>query len=179
MWPLFAALTIVDAVVGHALPPSGESQELLAAALLGAVLNVLALVLSRPVGAMIRHVRQDLPVVVVRDYAACWLMGVVSASLLTAGLIHRPLVVDHERSMRDAIARAQAWIGYRAPPEFRSNVAHTSTVVVEPGSLFRVCVPGVHSGRTYCVIVNSRAPLAVSVRFSGYEPNSAFAAGTR
>jgi hypothetical protein len=42
-----------------------------------------------------------------------------------------------------------------------------------------VCVPGAHSRRTYCVVVNARAPFARSVRFSGYEPNSVFAAGTR
>jgi hypothetical protein len=179
MWPAFAALTVIDAIAGHALPPAGESQSVLAAGLLGGVLNVLGLVFSRPIGALARRWRGDLPIVVARDYAACWLMGIAAAGVLVAGLAHRPTIVDHRQSMRDAIARAQAWIGARAPQEFRDRLVRADIVVVEAGSLYRVCVPGAHSHRTYCVVVNSRVPFARSVSFSGYEPNSVFAAGSR
>jgi hypothetical protein len=179
MWPAFAALIVVDAIVGHALPPAGESQGLFAAGLLGAVLNVLCLVLSRPIGSFARRWRKDLPLVVARDYAACWLMGLTASVMLVAGLAHHPTVIDHQHAMRNAIARAQAWIGARAPAEFRDNVERTNTFALDPGSLYRVCVAGMHSQRTYCVVVNSRIPFERSVSFSGYEPNSVFAAGSR
>ena len=56
-------------LIGHWLPPSGETQTLLAAALAACVLNLIAVVLlSRPLGAVLRRLRPDLPRVVARDY---------------------------------------------------------------------------------------------------------------
>jgi len=61
-WPAFAAVTLADAVIGHALPASGETQTLLAAALAGLVLNLIAVILlSRPLGVAVRRFRPDLP----------------------------------------------------------------------------------------------------------------------
>ena len=68
--PAFAIATIFDAVVGHALPASGETQTILAAALAGWFLNLFAvLLLSWPLGARSARARRDMPKVVARDYA--------------------------------------------------------------------------------------------------------------
>ena len=80
--------------------------------------------------------------------------------------------------MRDAVVRAQAFIGYRAPDEFRRNVRLIDTVTIQAGSIYRMCVPGAHGVRTYCVIVDTQLPFARSVKFAGYEPNSSVAVGT-
>ena len=80
--------------------------------------------------------------------------------------------------MQDAITRAQAWIGDRAPAEFRRNLEFVSTVAIEPGRVYRTCVPSVDGRRTYCVIVNTNLPFAQSVSFAGYESNAVFAQGT-
>ncbi len=79
--------------------------------------------------------------------------------------------------MREATARAQAWIGDRAPAEFRRNVEELDTYAIQPGSVYRTCVPSPHRSRSYCVIVKTYLPFARSVTFAGYEPNSVFAAG--
>jgi hypothetical protein len=179
LWPAFAAMTIVDAIVGHVLPPTGETQTMVAAALLGFVLNLLAvLFLSRPLGALLRRARGDLPRVVARDHAGTWAVVCVGLALLAAGIAHRPSVLHDRRVMQDAVARAQAWIGFRAPAEFRRNVRLTSTYAIEPGSVYRTCVPSADRSRTYCVIVKTYLPFARSVSFAGYEPNSIFAQGT-
>jgi len=179
MWPAFAALTIVDAFIGHALPVSGEGQRLLGAAIVAIVLNLMVVVLlSRPLGAIVRRVRGDLPTVVARDYAGTALVLIVSAVLLTAGLIHHPTVLAHRRAMQDAIARAQAWIGDRAPAEFRANLEYVSTVAIEPGRIYRTCVLSVDRHHTYCVIVKTRLPFERSVSFAGYESNDVFSQGT-
>jgi hypothetical protein len=94
-----------------------------------------------------------------------------------AGLVHRSTIVQHRRMLRDAIARAEAFIGDRAPAEFRMHMAVTDTVTIEPG-IYRTCVPGDGDGRTYCVVVKSALPLAASVKFDGYESNRDFVAGT-
>jgi hypothetical protein len=48
---------------------------------------------------------------------------------------------------------------------------------IEPGRMFRVCVPSDVRVRTFCVVVDTQLPFERSVRFGGYEPNSVFAAG--
>jgi hypothetical protein len=179
LWPAFVALTLLDMVIGHALPASGETQSLAAAALSALVLNLLAvLLLSRPAAALLRRPRRDLPLVVARDYGGRAALIAVAAVLLIAGVAHRPAILELRRVRQDAITRAQAWIGDRAPAEFRRNLEFVSTVTIEPGRVYRTCVPSVDGSRTYCVIVNTNLPFAKSVSFAGYESNAVFAEGT-
>jgi len=177
LWPTFVTATVAEAVIGHLLPPAGDTQSLVAAALLGFVLNVIALVLlSRPLAAALRIIRAELPVVVARNYAGTVAVILVAGALLAAGLTHRSSVVVDRRAMQDAIERAQAWIGDRAPAEFARNVEHTNTYSIERG-IYRTCVPSAVRVRSYCVIVNTSVPFPRGVRFAGYEPNSEFASG--
>jgi hypothetical protein len=174
---LFIGLTVLDAVIGHALPPQGDTESLVAAALLACVLNLLAVVLfSRPVGAVLRRYRPDLPRVVARDYAGRAVIVAVAAALTAVGLLHHPTIVAHQRAMRDAIGRAQAWIGDRAPAEFRRNVQFVNTFTIEAG-MYRICVPSAGGARSYCVIVKESMPFQRSVSFAGTESNAVFAAG--
>jgi len=178
LWPTFIVATVVDGVIGHALPPAGETETLLAAVLAGLVLNLIAVVLlSRPLGAVLRRARADLPVVVARNYAGTCAVLLVTAAVLAVGLSHRPTLIAQQRALGDALARAEAWIGDRAPDEFRRNLVDMNTFTIEPGSIYRTCVSNLAGTRTYCVIVKDRLPLARSVSFGGYEPNSVFAAG--
>jgi len=173
LWPSFIALIVLDGVIGHLLPPAGTSETFVGAALLALVLNVIAVILlSRPLGMLIRRFRPDIPGVVARDYGGTIVVFAVAAILLTAGLVHRPAIQARQRDEGDAIARAQAWIGDRAPDEFRRNLHFVSLLTIQPGTIYRACVPSVHGDRSYCVIVNRSLPFERSVAFSGYEPNS-------
>lgn len=170
---MFSAMTAIEAVIGNALPPSGETETLPAALLAALFFNLIAVVLlGRPLGWLIRRLRRDLPAIVARDYGGTLLLGCVGAALLAAGVLHHPTVLSHRDAMSDAIVRAQAFIGDRAPAEFRVNVRFESTVSIEPGSMYRTCVPSVNRRRTYCVIVRVNLPLRRSVVPAGYEPNS-------
>jgi hypothetical protein len=178
LWPMFVALTVVDAVILHLRPASGDSQSLASGAIAALVLNLLAvLLLSRPLGALLRRARPDLPVVVARNYGGTSALVSVSAALLAVGAAHHATVVANATAMREATARAQAWIGDRAPDEFRHNLALLNTFPIEPGSIYRTCAPSRDGTRTYCVIVRTHLPFAHSVRFAGYEPNAVFAEG--
>jgi heme A synthase len=178
MWPAFVALIAVDAVIGHLLPPVGEKQSIVAAALGGLVLNLIAVILlSWPLGVLLRRRRPDLPMTVARDYGGTVVVLLVTAGLLGAGLAHRSSITSEQQTMRDAVVRAQAFIGDRAPDEFRRNVKLIDMVTIQPGSIYRMCVPGAHGVRSYCVIVDTQLPFARSVKFAGYEPNSSVAAG--
>ena len=180
LWPAFAALTIADAVVGHMLPPAGDGQTVVSAGLVALVLNLIAVVLlSRPLGAALRRRRGDLPSIVARDYAGTTVVVVIALALLTVGLLHRSTLQAQRRTMYDAIRRAQAYIGDRAPAEFRRNLDLADTFVIQQGSIYRTCVPSDDRRRTYCVIVKDKLPFARSVSFGGYEPNEVLSAGTR
>jgi hypothetical protein len=178
LWPAFAAATIADAVIGHALPAQGDSQSLAATALAALVLNLLGVILlSRPVGMLIRRHRRDMPLLIARNYGGTVVVAAITAAFLTAGVAHHQAVVSNQRALRDAIVRAQAWIGDRAPPTFRRNVQFVDMFAIEPGRIYRVCVPNQDGSRTYCVIVDDQLPFASSVRFGGYEPNASFSEG--
>jgi hypothetical protein len=180
LWPAFIALTIGDAVIGHALPPAGATESFAAAALLALFVNLLAvLFLSRPLGWTLRRWRPDLPGIVARDYAGTVVVLAVTAGLATAGVLHRSAIQASQRAMQDATARAQAWIGDRAPAQFRRNLQSVSLFAIQPGTIYRACVPNAPGTRSYCVIVDRSLPLERSVKFSGYEPNSSLAAGAQ
>jgi hypothetical protein len=80
-------------------------------------------------------------------------------------------------AMDDAIKRAQAWIGDRAPDKFRRNLSHVSTFPIEPGRIYRTCVISPGRPHTYCVVVDMGRPFERSVKFAGYESNADFSRG--
>ncbi len=179
LWPAFIAAIVFDAAIGHTLPPAGETQTVVGAALLGGFLNVaVVILLSRPIGYLLRQRRPDLPQIVARDYGGTVAVAAVSMVLLIAGLVHHPTVVAEQQAMWDAIVRAQAYIGDRAPAEYRRNLTTVDTVVIQPRSMYRICVNSAVRPRTYCVIVRRWMPLGQSVRFDGHESNAIFDAGT-
>jgi hypothetical protein len=178
LWPTFIALTLFDGIIGLVLPVSGDSQSLVAGILAGLLLNLLAvLAFSGPAGALLRRRRPDLPRLVARDYAGTFAVVLVASAMTLIGASHRSTIDANQRALSDALARAAAWMGDRAPPEFRANLEHLNTYTIEPGRLYRTCVRSRYGPRTYCVIVKPNAPLGQSVTFAGYEPNSTFAAG--
>jgi hypothetical protein len=175
---MFVAAIAADAVLEHIRPPAGNAESIASAALVGLVLNLLAvLLLARPVGALIRRFRPDMPWVVARNYAGTSVVVVVSAALLIAGLVHHSSIVANQNTLRDATVRAQAWIGTWAPAAFRRNANLPDTLTIQAGSIYRTCVPGQDFRRTYCVIVKTNLPFAQSVTPDGSTPNTVFAEG--
>jgi hypothetical protein len=119
-----------------------------------------------------------MPAVVARDYAGTGAVLAITLILLAAGLAHRGTVTADQRALQDAIARAQAYIGVHAKPEFRNNLRQASAYELQPPMIYRVCVPNLSQTVTYCVIVHRDRPFGRSVAFAGYEPNSVLSEGT-
>lgn len=179
LWPTFVVITVADGVILHALPLAGNSQTVIGGIVAGLVANVIGVILlSRPLGAALRRRRRDMPVGVARNYGGTVAVLLVTALMLAVGLAHRPSIAAQQRMLNDAVIRAIAFIGDRAPDAFRANVGHTDTYTIQPGDMYRTCVPNRSGTRTYCVIVRTHLPLSSSVVFDGYEPNSMFAQGT-
>jgi hypothetical protein len=178
LWPMFAVTCVLDGVIAHELPTLGDRESFYGGLVAGLILNVLAVVLCcRPGAMLLRRLRPDLPVGVARNYAGAAAVLSVSAALLAVGLVHRPTIVSSERMLSDVTARAEAFIGARAPATFRAEAARTDTYTIQAGYAYRTCVPSQDGRRTYCVIVKPRLPFAQSVVFAGYEPNWLFSEG--
>jgi hypothetical protein len=176
--PAFAVLSVADALIAGLLPATGESASVIGALILAVVLNLIAvIVITIPLGALVRRRRPDLPVIIARDRAGTCAVALVTIGFLALGVAHRPAIEADQSALRDAVARATAWIGDRAPRQFRANLDRLDTYTIQPGSIYRTCVPNATGTRAYCVVVKRFMPFAHSVQFAGSEPNSIFAEG--
>jgi hypothetical protein len=178
LWPAFVATALYDGVIATVRPFVGDRQSVAGGVLAGLILNLLAvLFLSRAFGLLLRRRRGDLPSLVARNYGGTIAVVMVSVGLTAAGVARHSGIVQRRHALTDAIVRAEAFIGARAPATFRANATHTDTFTIQAGSVYRTCAPSQDGRRTYCVIVKPRLPLARSVVFDGYEPNWLFAEG--
>jgi len=179
MWPAFIVLTLADGLLANWLPIAGDSESPVAGALLGAFLGLAAIVfVAPPLGMLMRRLRRDMPRIVARDYAGATALIAITAAFLVIGLVHHQTVLVDRHALEDAVARAEAFIGERAPDQFRQNLASADTFELQPPLIYRTCVNNFEQTETYCVVVNRSKPFANSVTVSGSEPNRVLSQGT-
>jgi hypothetical protein len=175
MWPTFAALTVVDALVLHLLPFQGDKAGVVPSLLVAAVFNLVAVAIVGPVvGMLLRRRRPDLPRLIANDYAGTVLLVLVFAALLAGGIAHHGKVSSDQSRLRDATTAGARFIAVHAPRPFRDNVGAVTTVTIEHGRTYRTCAPNLDGRRAWCVIVRTDGSTP-RIRFAGNEPNSSFA----
>jgi hypothetical protein len=175
LWPAFAALTVLDAVFIRLRPVSGLATGLVPALLLAGFLNLGAVAVLAPVAArLLRRRRRDLPRIVALDYAGTSLLVLVLAGLVTAGLVHHGEVVRERRTTAYATLLATDYVQRHGPPPYRRGIGAADTYRIEPGRLYRTCVPGPAAGRPLCLMVHldTSPPQLI---FGGHEPNASWA----
>lgn len=179
LWPLFVVFTLGDGLLVDELPLAGNAGSFVAGALLGAVLNLLAVVvLSAPLGRIVRRVRPDMPWVVARDYAGAIATIAVTTGLLVAAVAHHHVITDNLKALDDATARAEAYIGEHAPAQFQRHLNTLSTYEVQAPEIYRTCASDPATSRDYCVVVNRARPFGKGVYYAGSESNTSLAQGT-
>lgn len=178
LWPTFILTVLLDGVIAVGRPFVGDRQSLAGGVLAGLILNLLAVLFcSRAFGGLLRRRRTDMPSTVARNYGGTIAVALVTAALLVVGLVRHGSIVDRQHALRDAVVRAEAYIGDHAPATFRANARRTDTFTIQAGTVYRTCVASQDGRRSYCVIVKPRLPLDRSVVFAGYEPNWLFSEG--
>jgi len=178
MWPAYVVLAVADGVIGHLLPVAGSSESVLGGIVAGLVLNLIGVAaLARPGGLLLRRRRRDLPEAIARNYAGTACVVLVTLGFVALGTAHHATIVGDRAVMRDATARAAAWIGDHAPGPFRADASHLDTIVIQASALYRVCVTNPTGTRDYCVVVDERRPAARSVTPAGSESNETLARG--
>jgi hypothetical protein len=172
LWPSFVALTLADGALVHALPPQGESAELAPAVLVAGFVNLIAVAVGAPLaGLALRRRRPDLPRVVATDYAGTALLAAVLAACLGAGLANHGTVARVQRADDRAVALVRAYATRAAPAAARRRLAAADTIRVDPGRVYRSCLPTRRADRPWCVVVHldTRPPRVI---YDGREPNA-------
>jgi hypothetical protein len=182
MWPSFVALTLVDGVIAHLLPTAGDRESLIAGWVIALIQTLIAIVvLTPPLGWLVRRRRKDMPKVVARDYAGTAVCVAITLALLAVGIAHHRVVTADKAALEDATARAEVYIGDRAPAAFEAiQRDRLETFEVQPPQIYRVCAgDSPDTGyRWYCVVVDRSKPFGQGVKYDGSEPNSLLSAGT-
>lgn len=179
LWPTFVATAVLDGIVAATRPFVGDSQSFYGGLLAGLILNLLAVLLLSPaVGRVLRRRRGDMPTEIARNYAGTIVVATITGLLLASGVVRHGAIVDRRQALRDAVVRAEAYIGDHAPREFRVNAYDTNTYVIESGLVYRTCVASRYRNRYYCVVVRPRMPASQSVKPAGSEPNQSLSLGT-
>ena len=179
MWPAFVVLAVADGIVGHLLPVAGDAETVIGPLIIGLLLNLVAVVvLAWPAAALLRRAWRDMPWSVARNYGGTGCVLLVTVGFIVLGALHQRSVTTDRRAMRDAVIRAAAYIGTRAPAPFRAQASHTDTFTIQAGVIYRTCVFNRAGTRDYCVVVDESKPLQHSVRPAGSEPNASLELGT-
>ena len=164
LWPAFIVLTLAEGIALEALPIAGDGPGgVLPGVLLAGFANLIAVATIAPLaGARLRRRRPDLPRVIADNYAGTALLLVIAAAILTAGLVHRPQVLD-ERADRGAMIGAIHDYVVAQAPEYRRGIASAEAVQLAD-ELYRTCVPGPDPKRWLCLFVTTdQRPAGVSV----------------
>ncbi len=174
MWPAFAVLTVLEALILHARPIAGDRTDLAAGLLLAAFFNLLAVAVVAPMaGMLLRRRRRDLPRVVAHDYAGTALLGVVLVAFVVAGAIHRPAVMQRQRDVVAQAAAVHDYVLTQAPRAYRVNLDRADTRRVD-SELYRTCVPGPDPQRSLCLFVSTdQSPPGIRVD-PNHETNQSF-----
>lgn len=176
MWPAFVVLAVVDALIGHRLPVLDDSEGVIGGLIVALLLNLIAVVvLAWPAAALLRRAWRDMPWSVARNYGGTGCVMLVTAGFVVFGVMHHSTVVANRAALHDAVERAAAYIGARAPAEFRAQASHTDTYTIQAGVVYRTCVYNRAGTRDWCVVVNEHQR---TVKPAGSEPNALLSLGT-
>ena len=141
-WPLFAVLTLADAILLGVLPIAGTGTPFPQALLLAMFFNLVAIAaLGRIVARGMRRRRPDLPGVVAEDRAGVALLCSVTVALVVTGLVHAPQREDAEESVRAQQEAVRQFVLAHGSPAHRANLDAVDVEQHAP-DFFRSCVPG-------------------------------------
>jgi len=167
LWPTFAVVTVLEMLLLHWLPLSGERTGLVAGLLLAACLNLIAVVLVGGLGgAALRRRRRDLPRVVAEDYAGTAGLALVAVVFVAVGIAHRPETAAEHRAFDEQSLAAQRWMEANGDLFERAHVGAATTLRID-ADLYRTCVPTTQPRRWLCLIVDT----AVSPPHVKVDPN--------
>ena len=162
IWPAYAVLTLLDAVILHELPPVSGGVDFIPGLILASFCNLFLMGAIAPwLGKRLAErehagsgngVPLAVRAEVLKDRAAVVLLALTTLGLIVAGLAARPLIVAETVDL-SAIRLVRDHVLAEAPPEVQRNLDTANTVKLEDG-YFRMCVNYDERDRAYCLFVD-------------------------
>jgi hypothetical protein len=183
-WPLFFVCTVADALIVHALPPTGARALFLPALFIASFGNLFLIGAVAPWLARRLAARQGKPPAptfppsnhheILVDKVASITLIVATLGLVAAGLgNHRVVVADTDRLAR-AGEEVQRYVDAHAPAEIRRNIDTLNTHDTQEDGFFRMCVAYDDRTRAYCMFVDAKKnPPSISYDHDS-RPNGAY-----
>ena len=173
LWPAFFGLTAVDGVLIAELPPYDWTPPgVVGGVLLAGFANLALLAVVAPLaGRWLRRVRPDLPRPIAFDYAGTVLVCALTATILVAGIAHRPAVAAERDDEAAMLAAVRAYVAAHAP-EWSPGLSRLQVRAYAP-EVYRACVPGDDPRRALCLIVDTDRRPARVTRDDSMAPDSA------
>jgi hypothetical protein len=186
-WPAFVALTLVDALVLHLLPPVSTTglnpiEGLLIATfanlfLVGAVAPWLARRLADRRAAAFATAGAPPPTQAqrdaIQDRTATALLVAGLAAVLVSGFANRPLVVSETEATEANAEALSRYVARSGDPELIRNRDTANTVRLGEG-YFRNCIALDDRERYFCVFVDTREDPPEVVVDDSAEPNTVY-----
>jgi hypothetical protein len=185
MWPAYAVLTLLDAVILHELPPVSGGVDFIPALIVSSFCNlflmgVVAPWLGRrlakrePAGAG-NGVPLAVRTEVLKDRTAAVLLGLATLGLIAAGLAAQPLIVAETKETERNAELVRDHVLREAPAEVQRNLDTANTIKLEDG-YFRTCVNYDDRTRAYCLFVDVDAEPPLVTEDPSTLPNQEFRA---
>lgn len=178
-WPTFFALTFLDGLIMHLLPPLRTGVDLIPGIivasfanlfLIGAVAPWIARKLAERPGA------SDTPFEILSDRAGTALLLAGALGLVAAGLASRPLVVSETEATERNGQLVREYVVAHGSPEVRRNLDTANTIRLGEG-FFRTCVALDDRQRAFCMFVETDRDPPLVREDPSRLPNQRFARG--
>jgi hypothetical protein len=164
MWPSFAAITLLDGVLLHKLPPVREGVDLIPAILLATFGNLVLVGAvgpwlarrtwkRRPAADPVAPAKAQLEVL--SDRIGTGLLVASVFGILAAGLAARPTIVVETDQREQAAELLRAYVDSHDDEELRRNVEASDTVRYADG-YYRSCIPDDGRERWTCFLIDVR-----------------------
>lgn len=173
LWPAFFALTLLDALLLHLLPPVRTGVDLPPAVIVSSFANLFLVGAVAPwIAKRLVH-REELPLEVLVSRTGSALLALGTVGVLAAGLATRPLVVSETEDTEAAASAVRAYIDENANAEVRRNLDTANTIRLEE-DLFRICVALDDRTRASCYFVDTNRDPARVTRDGDARPNALY-----
>jgi hypothetical protein len=182
MWPSFVAITLLDGILLHELPPVRTGIDLIPAVLLATfgnlvLIGALAPLLARRVWKRRPAAAPDAPpkaqLEVLTDRIGTGLLVASVFGVLAAGLAARPTVIAETDAKEEAARAIHAFVQASGDEELIRNeeTAHAARLA---DGYFRICIARDDRRRNFCFFVDTKKDPTEIKRDPSAEPNSVY-----
>jgi hypothetical protein len=170
MWPLFAILTVGDALLLHFLPPNTTGVQIIPGLVIASFANlfligVIAPFFARRLAARERQAhrhegREPIPREVLLDRSAAVLLVLGTLGLAAAGLGNRPVIVSETKATEENAKLVEQYVAAHGTAEVKANLQTANSKRLAK-DYFRTCINLNDRAKAFCMFVDTKKKTVV------------------